>query len=294
MSNQDTDLQALDELQTWVAKHIQSARGLARETATVAQARERLTGNDRLLPVEQLEIYRQQFWLRHTSSLVEDFPGLGGILGQREWERLVEGFLQHCPPSGWTLRDLGRDLPQYVAGREGMRNRELCTDMARLEWAFIELFDARDSTPLDLTRLAQFPPGALESGRIVLHPALKLLKVRYPVAELREKLIARAALATDTSVPIPDEDPAYLVLYRGANLRLFHRPVPAEAFALLSAMQAGLSLVASCERTLESLPDCGEQLQANVGKWFQLWSRRGWIVDVVPGSTDNNPAEASP
>ena len=45
-----------------------------------------------------------------------------------------------------------------------------------------------DAAPLDPAKLAAIPEDAWLGARIVLHPALRLLQVRYPVADLRRKL----------------------------------------------------------------------------------------------------------
>jgi hypothetical protein len=274
----------LQRLQRWVVEHLQSRRALPQSEAISGEARGRLTGNDRLSPVEQLDIYREQFWLRHTSSLVEDFPGIGGILGQAEWEKLVEGYLEAHSPRGWTLRELGRHFPDHVARQQGLPHHALCRDMARLEWCFIELFDAADRPGLDFAKLASLAPGSLETGQIVLSPALDLLEVSYPVADLRQQLLAARA-TPGLPVAIPEPEAQQLVLYRAADRRLYHRPLGPEAFALLAALKRGLSLVAACEHALEQAPAHAERLQRNVGTWFQQWAKRGWIVDVVPNPT---------
>lgn len=275
-------MSSLTDLQYWVAEHLRSRRGLGRSEPIVSAAAQRLTGNDRLRPVDQLEVYREQFWLRHTASLVEDFPGVGGILGQTQWEKLVETYLEAHSPESWTLRELGRQFPAHVAGQSTLPEHALCTDMARLEWCFIELFDAADCPPLDLASLATLPPAALETGRILLNPALALLEVGYPVADLRQQLIARrTADDGQAAVTIPAPQAQQLVLYRAEDRRLYHRPVSPEAYALLDALQHGASLVAACEHALERAPEHTERLQRNVGVWFQEWAKRGWIVRVV-------------
>jgi hypothetical protein len=274
----------LSELQSWIAQQLRSPRALPRSEAVSAEATRQLTGNARLSPVEQLEIYREQFWLRHTASLVEDFPGVGGILGQAPWEQLVESYLEAMTPRAWTLRELGRGFAEHVARAENLPERELCSDMARLEWCFIELFDAPDHPGLDLAKLAELPPETLETGQIVLSPALALLQVAYPVADLRRELLAARA-AGGRAVAIPKREAQQLVLYRGQDLRLYHRPVGPEAFALLDGLRRGLSLVAACEHALEQAPAHAERLQRNVGAWFQQWAKRGWIVDAIPNPT---------
>jgi hypothetical protein len=264
-------------MQRWIVEQLQSPRGLAKSAAVSERAAQHLTGNERLRPVDQLEIYREQFWLRHTSSLVEDFPGVGGVLGQEAWQGLVESYLTHHSPVAWTLRDLGRHFPEHIAQSSDLPQRDVCHDMARLEWQYIELFDAADAAPLDLDALAALPPGAIERATFTLKPALSLLTVDYPVADLRIQLLDSTRVQ---SVPIPDIQHQCLVLYRGANRRLYHHPLSEESFILLEELQRGLCLLEACERTLERLPEAGERLQAGVGGWFQDWVRRGWITSV--------------
>ncbi len=256
----------LSELQRWMADRLRARRDLGGDAATVAEARAHFTGNDRVAPVEQLEIYREQFWLRHTASLVEDFPGLGGVLGQADWERLVEEYLEAVAPTSFSLRDLGERLPAFVEAAAWLPHRELCHDMARLEWSYIEIFDAPDAPPLDADRLAAIPDDAWEAARMRMNPALRLLRVDYPVADLR-----RALRADNGPVPLPERRPQNLVLYR-VDGNLFDQALDDAPFALLEALDEGLSLGQAAERVVDA--------SAPVSEWFADWGRLGWIVDV--------------
>lgn len=269
----------LERTQAWMTELLRHRRALPSDPEIAREARQYLSGNDRLSAVEQLEIYREQFWLRHTGSLLEDFPGLSGVIGQADWERLVEGYLTEHTPSSWTLRDLGRNLPHYVEQHARyLKPHRLCVDMARLEWAYIELFDAPESSPLDARKVAGIPADAWERVRLTLSPALRLLEVAYPVADLRRALRASEARA----VPIPDPKTQWLVLYRGKDRRLFHKPVSEGAFALLSALQEGAPLGDAADQAARRVAHEADHIESNVGEWFTDWGRRGWITDVVP------------
>jgi hypothetical protein len=276
----DADLEApegLKELQLWMVDVLRRRRALPKDPALSVLAREHFTGNDRLSPVEQAEIYREQFWLRHTSSLVEDFPGVGGILGQDDWERLVEEYLEATPPTSHSLRDLGDVFPAFVQNAEWLPHRELCTDMARLEWAYVEVFDADDSPPLDPQKLAAMPESAWETAKLVLNPALRMLRVRYPVVELRQRIRKN----DDQHVPIPEASPRNLVIYRAQNRNLLHETLSDGAYALLDALSKGLSLVDACSRAMVRHPEAADEIESSVGSWFQLFAQNGFIVDVV-------------
>ena len=105
---------ALSQLQLSLASALRERGSLEGSADWSAFAAEHVSGNARLSPVEQLEIYREQFWLRHTESLLEDFPGLSGILGQEAWEKLAEHYLHELAPDSYTLRNLGARLPRVI------------------------------------------------------------------------------------------------------------------------------------------------------------------------------------
>jgi hypothetical protein len=266
---------ALSELQRRMATALRHGSALAKDGSLCAFAQEHIAGNDRLSPVEQLEIYREQFWLRHTSSLVEDFPGLSGILGQDEWQKLVELYLTEIVSSSYTLRDLGARLPAVIERSHWLPHQALCVDMARLELAYIEVFDAPDTLPLAPERLATIPEDSLGEAQLLIAPSVRLLVVRYPVGNLRRKLRANPA----DPVPIPEESPQQLVVYR-MDRQLWDMPLSKVAFAFLAGLAAGKTLGVAAELAATS-PDAEAELSASVGAWLQEWTRKGLVSDVV-------------
>jgi hypothetical protein len=263
------------ELQAQLAELLQRRRALDTDPTVRDQAARIATGNDRLSPAEQLELYREQFWLRHTGSLVEDFEGLGGILGQHDWERLVEDYLAAYPPRSFSLRDLGDRLPAFVEQSTWLPHHALAVDMARVEWAYIEVFDAADATPLDPAKLASIPEQAWESARLVLSPALRLLEVGYPVAALRR------AIRHKDPFSLPGAAAQKLVVYRDGARNLQHQVVSPGAFALLQALASGQALVPACQAAMAEVPDEAPRIEAELTAWFQDWAARAWVVDVL-------------
>ncbi len=72
-----------------------------------------------------------------------------------------------------------------------------------------------------------------------------------------------------------------LVLYR-RDLSIQYDEIEPEALALLDALAAGEPLTAACDKLAGSLDAAAaEALGAKVGPWFQDWTAKGWIVDVV-------------
>lgn len=267
-------MSALSELQLRMAEAMRHPRALPNDSGWSEFAEESLSGNDRLSPVEQLEIYREQFWLRHTGALVEDFPGLCGILGQDDWNQLAVQYLREVVPTSFTLRDLGAGLADVVERASWLPHQALCHDMARLELAYVDAFDAPDTQPLDAGRLAAIPEEQLPLAQLVLAPSVRLLEVGYPVADLRRALQA----AGDETVAIPEPRAQKLVVYR-LERRLWDMPVSATAFRLLTGFGRGLSFGAAAEAAA-STPEAETELGAQIGGWLAEWTKKGLISDV--------------
>jgi hypothetical protein len=265
----------LSALQARMTRALREGGALERYSEWVKFANEEVAGNSRLSPIEQLEIYREQFWLRHTSSLVEDFPGLGGILGQAMWEKLAEAYLLETTPDSYTLRDLGKCLPQLVERADWLPHRELCLDMARLEWAYVEAFDASDAAHLNPERLRAIPEHQLPNARLLLAPCVRLLAVKYPVADLRRQLQG----APDEPVAVPAPEPQNLLIYR-KDLRLWDMKLGVVAFRLLTELARGMPLGGAAELAGDT-PQAEAEIAECIGGWFQEWTGKGLVCDVV-------------
>src|SRR5690349_19816708 len=84
---------------------LQQASPMPDDPALAASASAVVTGNDRLSPAEQVDIYRRQFWLRHCGVLLEDFPGLAHLLGEGGFDGFCRGYLAAHPPASQSFRD---------------------------------------------------------------------------------------------------------------------------------------------------------------------------------------------
>jgi hypothetical protein len=245
--------------------------------------------NDRLTSFERLEIYNRQYWWRLMASLVEDFPGLQAILGNRRFEALCKAYLTECPSRSFTLRNLGRDLEPWLKRnpRWAGSKLDIALDMLRLEWADIEAFDGMAEEPLRPTDLANSAGGNL---LLRLQPYLQLLKFRYPVDTLvleikkfnddteflsnafrerrkRKRVSAVARLKPKT---------IFLAVHR-ADDSVYFRRLEAAEYGLLLAIRKGKTLGQAVSAVFAKRSEHSEADLAQVKEWFQNWSELGWF-----------------
>jgi len=277
-------------IQARITSFLRRRKDLAHDEEARRFADEHLGGNDRLSAVEQLEIYREQFYLRHTASLVEDFPGVGGILGQSDWDRLVWDYLASIEPRSFDLGDLGAGLAAFAETRDWLEGRrDLVVDMARLEYAHTEVFDAPDAAPLDPAKLGAVPEDAWEHARLVTDPGLRLLAFRHPVLALRRTILERNERHDTSALALPSPSPVFFAVHR-RNLAIFHDELAPHAFALLSALGRSEPLGHACESAARDAGVSVESLGAELEGWFSTWAARGYVVDIIISSPASAPA----
>ncbi len=177
---------SLERLQSLFMRLIAAPEGvakgceaLAREGVAEAEDLSALIATDsRLDSVEHLDIYADMYFYRLLDCLAEDFPRLAHHVGTDQFHNLVTDYLLAHPPSHFSLRELGRALPSFLEDHLLAAARPWLGDLARLEWARVDVFDETNAAPLDREALlhgAADSPGAFHLQRI---PASRLLQLR--------------------------------------------------------------------------------------------------------------------
>jgi hypothetical protein len=225
-------------------------------------------------PLERVEIYREQFWLRHLSNLQEDYPTFSWVVGDATFRATVAEYLRAFPPRTWNLERLGEDLPSFVEGTADLP--PLAVDAARLDWAFMEAFAAPDVAPFDDRVLASAPEDAWPGARIDFHPSLRPLALSHPVHRLRQ------TIQRGETPERPALEASHVVVWRDRDLHLKAVAIEAPAFELLSNLRAGIPLGLACERVANAggEPSDVTSLGQSISRWFQQWTASAWVSSV--------------
>lgn len=258
--------------------------------SNMAEAEAIIRPNERLTSFERLEIYNRQYWFRLFSSFEDDFPGLEAILRRAKFDRLMREYLTACPSASFTLRNLGSRLESWLnAHPEHIEpNVELTLDMARLEWAHIEAFDAEEHPRLKAGQLAAIG----EDSVLRLQPYLRLLALKYPVDDLL--LAVRSATGSSASstnnasnarkrrqvrrVAALSPQLIWLAVHRQENTVWYKRLVE-EEFRLLSALVARQPLGKAIDAAFARSAIPKDKRPAFLQQNFANWSAMGWFTD---------------
>ena len=225
----------------------------------------------------RLEVYRHAWLDRIRGALADDFGALARVLGEAAFRELVIAYLRAHPPHRPSLRDVGERLPEFLAGSPAaaaLRDRWVfAPDLARLEWALLEAFDAADSAPLPREALAAVPQERWAGLRLAFQPSLRLLSFDFPVHHLRRAHDQQDAALAASLAPLPTR----VCVWRSEE-RVFHRalePIEAEGLALALA---GAPFGRLCEAVAARLSEADAPLQA--AAMLARWQADGWLAAI--------------
>ena len=251
-------------------------------TAPSSEQRERvaaelLRGDAQRTAGVRLEVYAHAWLHRIHGALADDYGALARVLGAAAFRELVIVYLRAHPPHRPSLRDAGADLPGFLAGSPAaaaLRERHpFAPDLARLEWALLEAFDAADAAPLPREALAAVPPERWADLRFVFQPSLQLLSLDFPVDRLRRAHDQEEAGLPAVSAPLPTR----VCVWRSEE-RVFHRALePIEAEGLARAL-AGASFGRLCEGIAARLSEAEAPLRA--ANMLARWQADGWLAQA--------------
>jgi hypothetical protein len=264
--------------------NMRAAASDGRQMADVAESF--IAPNSRLTAFERLEIYNRQYWYRVLGALAEDFPALRAVIGRERFDALSIAYLAEHPSRSFTLRNLGSKLPEWLTAHPefaGRRHR-LAVDLVRMEWAFVEAFDAPERDPLTQRQIA-----ALQGdSKLALQPCLQLVALSYPADDLvlelhqREKRqtseagVAHEDDSAATAIPSLRPRPTWLAVHR-VDLSVYYRRIEREEFQTLAALRDGSALGEALEAGFVGSRISARQRPERVQQWFGSWAELGWI-----------------
>lgn len=154
------DRSSLKEVQRWVQNFIvDPADDEVVSRSNVDAAAHLVLPSRTLSPVQRVEIYRGMYLLRMNEAIQADFPALEHFLGEAPFEELVKGYVHAFPSRSYTLSRLRDHLPEYILSVPGIARAAFAHDLARLELAMCEVFDAPESPRLDPASFARAMAG---------------------------------------------------------------------------------------------------------------------------------------
>ena len=267
---------SLSELQLWFRKVMTDPRPTETCMKDKQLARFAASNSIRSTPeldaAERMNIYSQGYFLRLRDALAEDFEAVQKSLGKTEFDRVTRDYLAYNPSRSPTLGEAGRWFPDFLDRHPVSTKNPWLPQLARLEWAVVEAFFAREIPAGDFQKLARWSPEEWASARAVLDPSVKLFKMSWPTLKFWQLRNEK------TSVKRPTQAAAeYLIVLRDDKWVNVHSLDPVE-FELLRLLDQGLTLGTIAQRAESAGLDTDG---IDLSQTFMNFRERGYLRDLT-------------
>ena len=226
-----------------------------------------VAGGGKLSSDEALGVYRDGYPARLTEALGETFEACWRVLGDEDFFKVTRAYIARFPSSSHNLSDYGVSFPEFLESRPESETAPFIGDLARLEWAYKEIFHAKAHASLEPAVLAAKarPDAVFKFGS-----AVRVMSFPHKVY-----LIWKRDRSNDAALTPSDwEGTERLVLYKNQTNEVFVRRLAEPEHAALSALQAGRPLA-------EALASVEGLAPEDVKDLFVFLSDSGLVAEVV-------------
>jgi len=261
---------SLRELQRWftsVTTH-QSELGSSQELERWVTPGPQLSATDRV------RIYHDGYFARLVECLADDYPALGYALGEETFASLAHDYIEAHPSRSRSLNAYGLHLAAFCRARREPWS-DFGADLARLEWALVEVVHEPAGESLTSEALATIPAARWENARLLASRALRLLDFDYPVNEFFQ------AYRDERAPEMPERSRTATAVFR-QGLALWRMNLEPRAALLLNDLVVGVPLAAAIAR-LEARSRAegeSEELARLLPQWLGSWVQSGFFRGV--------------
>ena len=223
---------------------------------------------------ERIEIYHGMYLLRMHDALIDDYPALQHFLGATTFFALVRDYVQVHPSLHFSLNRLGDHLPAFIHEGAQIPRRDFCHELARLELAITQLFDAPHSPSLQADEIAAVPEAAWPEAVLKPVEAFRLLAFRYPVSPYLQTV-----QDDDHEHPATRVKRTWVVVFR-CNYGMRRLDLSQPAYDLLSELASGTSLGEAISKATRRRGRAATTEKQLFG-WFRDWVSSGMFQSVT-------------
>lgn len=219
----------------------------ALDTPDPAFAAELNAGN---IPVpERLRVYRNNIMGTVAGALAANYPMIEKLVGGEFLNPMTRSYVLAHPPKSGHLTLYGADFNAFIATYPPAKDLPYLPDMARLETAMAQSYNARDEYPLTIQDMAKIPEDKIADFPLKRREAAHIIKSPWPLDKIMA--LCRGENGQDR-----------LDIRSGGVCLLVHRPhldveiatISEPDYFFLHALET-TALGESVAKTIESHPD---------------------------------------
>lgn len=218
-------------------------------------------------------VYYDAYRLRLAEFLSKDFPVLRDFLGENAFSGLVEGYILAAPSRRQpNARWYSERLPDFMMESPAWRNNRRAIDLARLERALSEAFDAADAPVSSIYALSDIVMEDWPRLVFEYHPSVKLLDLTLGTAQIY------GALAGGGETPAAQDGMESVLVWRSGGESCYRSLEASERLAFFETRN-GKTFEDIC--ALVAFQNNGRDMTKHVAGFLSQWFADGIVSHVL-------------
>jgi hypothetical protein len=228
-------------------------------------------------PETRLCVYRHAYRGRLKEVLSNDYPAVLMAIGDNQFNRLADDYIDAHPSLYYSLRDFGHHLPAFVSDvmqqHEDWQGMHWLYELALFERTLGQAFDAADDAVFSEQGMTGIPPEAWPELRFHVHPSVHRLDLEWNIPEMWQ------ALTDDSPVQVTaiHESASPWLVWRDQLVTRFRSMQTDEQMAL-DMLRAGDSFSQACEALAVLIPE--DEVPLRAAGLLRSWMAQGLISGI--------------
>ncbi len=245
-----------------------------------------LSGDDTVLaeildsPREKREtlygVYRYAYGSRLVEGMRSEHELLHGYLGDDMFDAMGRAYVAANPSQHPNMRWFSHALPDFLRSTEPYSGYPELSELAALEKALNDAFDARDAAVVSLADMAAFAPDIWNDLKFEAHPSAKRLDLSRNVSEIW------LALKNEETPPdaVKLDEVSRLLIWRQDVTSMF-RELSTEEAMMWDEASSGIPFGVLC--SMLATYDDSDGAAARGAGYLHSWITSGALSDVSAG-----------
>ncbi|KTC86855.1 DNA-binding domain-containing protein [Legionella brunensis] len=209
-----------------------------------------LIDENRLSAQCRLQIYQNNFNELVKETLKGIYPTVHSLVGADFFGSVTQHYSKNYPSHSGDLAQFGKQFPNFLADFIPTKGLIYLPEVARLDWAYHEVFHAAEPPVFAIEKLQAIPEEQYGRIKFALHPASRILMCQFPILKIWE-ICQNENNEESVNLDIGGDD--ILVIRRQLKIE-FEKLSKGEA-TLLTALGKGLTFTQACVLALEVEPE---------------------------------------
>jgi hypothetical protein len=185
-------------------------------------------------PEVMFGVYKHAYAARLIEVVGNDHEYLKAYLGDEQFNTMARGYLRAYPSHNPNARWFAHRLPEFLAQQKPWSDHPELVELAKLERALNDAFDAPDAPLVTFADLQAFDPTMIAAAILTIHPSMQLLKATTNVTSIWSALKSQERPPKAAALP----EPIDILVWRQSSASRFRLLGAEEAMAIGEAAKA--------------------------------------------------------